>query len=319
MMSEQIPLFEDEYVLRNDAVGALIALNLDAALSAFQRYHDLYRDNGDIDRMMAIAAFLRQGMAACPENGPDRPGCLFTFWNSFENSMEAAQAGYSDIICQIRLSFFRFLVKAIEEAPLPDSAYLSHRIPIGYAYLQIGRHDRAIRSLQTCLIAAPDNAAVYGYLGDAYFLLGETDVARQVYLEACLIDPETVDWAHLKDNALRKLLAELAEEEGCGEALSRHWLPSYAYIRGFFRPKQIRLKEEFIAFVDDYLELKKVCVNILSPEQAARLFLKGIVLCDNEPFLRMIKGIDFAEVRREMKKANAPLFATYLRYIERRK
>ncbi len=48
-----------------------------------------------------------------------------------------------------------------------DSAYLSHHIPIGYAYLQTGRYDRAIRSLQACLIATPDNAAVYGYLGDA--------------------------------------------------------------------------------------------------------------------------------------------------------
>jgi tetratricopeptide (TPR) repeat protein len=318
-MSEQIPLFEDEYVLRNDAVGALIELNLDAAMSAFQRHHDLYRDNGDVDRMIAITAFLRKGLAACPENGPDRPGCLFTFWNSFENSREATQAGSLDVISQIRLSFFRLLVQAVEEVSLPDSSYLSHHIPIGYAYLQIGRYDQAIRSLQTCLIAAPDNAAVYGYLGDAYFLLGETDVARQVYLEACLIDPETVDWAHLKDDALLKLLAELEEEERCGEALSRHWLPSCAYIRGLFRPKQIRLKDEFIAFIDGYLELKKACGNNPSSEQAARLFLKGIVLCDNEPFLRMIKGIDFAEVRREMKKANAPLFATYLRYIERRK
>ena len=53
--------------------------------------------------------------------------------------------------------------------------------------------------------------------------------------------------------------------------------------------------------------------------QAARLFLKGIVLCDNEPFLRLMKGIDFAEVRRDMKTANAPLFTAYLRQIEHRK
>lgn len=317
-MSEQIPLFQDEYVLLNDAVGALIELNLDTALTAFQRHRDLYRGNGDVDRMMAIAAFLRQGLAACPENGPDRPGCLFAFWNSFENSMEARQAGCMDVISRIRLSFFRLLVKAVEEVPLPDSAYLSHHIPIGYAYLQTGRYDRAIRSLQACLIATPDNAAVYGYLGDAYFLRGETDVARQVYLAACLIDPETVDWDHLQDGALRKLLAELAEEEGCGEALSRQWLPSYAYVRGLFGPKKIRLKDEFVAFVDDYLELKKACANLPSPAQCTKLFLKGIVLCDNELFLRLIKGIDFAEVRREMKTANAPLFTAYLRHIEHR-
>lgn len=318
-MSEQIPLFQDEYVLLNDAVGALIELNLDAALTAFQRHRDLYRGNGDVGRMMAIAAFLRQGLAACPENGPDRPGCLFAFWKSFENSMEARQAGCIDVISRIRLSYFRLLVRAIEEVPLPDSAYLSQHIPIGYAYLQTGRHDQAIRSLQASLIAKPENAAVYGYLGDAYFLRGETEVARQVYLEACLIDPETVDWDHLQDGALRKLLEELADEEECGEALSRQWLPSYAYVRGLFGTKKIRLKDEFVAFVDDYLGLKKACVSLPSPAQAARLFLKGIVLCDNEPFLRLIKGIDFAEVRREMKTANAPLFTAYLRRIEQRK
>jgi hypothetical protein len=35
--------------------------------------------------------------------------------------------------------------------------------------------------------------------------------------------------------------------------------------------------------------------------------------------MRKIKGIDFAEVRREMKEANAALFAAYLRQIDRRR
>jgi hypothetical protein len=77
-MSEQLLLFQDEYVLLNDAVGSLAALDLDFALTAFQRYRNLYRGNDHLDRMMAIAAFLRQGLSACPETGPDRPGRLFT-------------------------------------------------------------------------------------------------------------------------------------------------------------------------------------------------------------------------------------------------
>ncbi len=317
-MSEQLLLFQDEYILLNDAVRSLAALDFDSALAAFQRHRDLYRGNGDIDKMMAIAAFLSQGLSTCPETGPDRPGRLFALWRAFESSPEAMQPGSKDIISRVRLSYFRLLVRAVEAAPLSDSAYLSPRIPIGYAYLHTGQYDRAIRSLQTCLIATPDNAAVYGYLGDAYFLRGETDVARQVYLAACLIDPETVDWDHLRDGALRELLAELAEEEEYGEVLSRQWLPSQAYVRGLFGPKKIRLKDEFVAFVDGYLDLKRACAHAPSAAQSARLFLKGIVLCDNEPSLRLIKGIDFAEVRREMKAANASLFAAYLRLIERR-
>jgi len=317
-MSEQLLLFQDEYILLNDAVRSLAALDFDFALAAFQRHRDLYRGNGDVDKMMAIAAFFRQGLSACPETGPDRPGRLFALWRTFENSPEAMQPGCGDIISQTMLSFYRLIVRAVEAVPLSDSSYLSTHIPIGYAYLHTGQYDRAIRSLQACLIATPDNAAVYGYLGDAYFLRGETDVARQVYLAACLIQPETVDWDHLRDGALRELLAELEEEEGCGEALSRQWLPSHAYVRGLFGPKKIRLKDEFVAFVNGYLDLKRAYAHAPSAAQAARLFLKGIVLCDNEPSLRLIKGIDFAEVRREMKAANAPLFASYLRRIERR-
>lgn len=317
-MSEQLLLFQDEYILLNDAVRSLAALDFDAALAAFQRHRDLYRGNGDIDKMMAIAAFLRQGLSACPETGPDRPGRMFAFWRSFEGSPEAMQPGCGDILSRIGLSFYRLIVRAVEAVPLSDSAYLSPHIPIGYAYLHTGQYDRAIRSLQACLIATPDNAAAYGYLGDAYFLRGETSVARQVYLAACLIDPETVDWDHLQDGALRELLAELVEEEGYGEALSPQWLPSHAYVRGLFGPKKIRLKDEFVAFVGGYLDLKRAYAHAPSAAQAARLFLKGIVLCDNEPFLRLIKGIDFAEVRREMKAANAPLFAAYLRLIEHR-
>jgi tetratricopeptide (TPR) repeat protein len=317
-MSEQLLLFQDEYILFNDAVRSLAALDFDSALTAFQRHQDLYQGNGDVDKMMGIAAFLRQGLSACSETGPDRPGSLFAVLRAFESSPEATQPGCGDIISQIRVSFYRLMVRAVEAVPLSDSAYLSTHIPIGYAYLHTGQYDRAIRSLQACLIATPDNAAVYGYLGDAYFLRGETDVARQVYLAACLIDPETVDWDHLQDGALRELLAELEQEEGCGEVLSRQWLPSHAYVRGVFGPKKIRLKDEFVAFVNGYLDLKRAYAHAPSTAQAARLFLKGIVLCDNEPSLRLIKGIDFAEVRREMKAANAPLFASYLRRIEYR-
>jgi hypothetical protein len=72
-MSEQIPLFQDEYILLNDAVGALAALNLDTAITAFQNYRNLYRGNGQLDGMMTIAAFLRRGLSACPETGPDSP------------------------------------------------------------------------------------------------------------------------------------------------------------------------------------------------------------------------------------------------------
>ena len=129
--------------------------------------------------------------------------------------------------------------------------------------------------------------------------------------------PTVLDWNHLQDDQLKDLLERLPEEYDCGPSLACEWLPACAYIRGLFRPKQIQLWEDFKAFTEGYLELKKTAPP--SPSLAAKLFLKGIVMCDNEPFLRMFKGIEFAEVRREMKEANAALFAEYLKQIDRRR
>jgi hypothetical protein len=51
----------------------------------------------------------------------------------------------------------------------------------------------------------PHNAALYGYLGDAYYLRGEPIVARRCYREACLIDPAAIDWRHIEDTDLKQL------------------------------------------------------------------------------------------------------------------
>ena len=316
MKMEQIPLFEDEYMLINDAAAALKALCFDDALELLKRYSGLYRGGKDVERKFQIAAFLKEGLSAAPLSGPDRPSYLFHVWRSFEAFCRSLSPG-SPTDDELRRPFFHTIVAAIEGSGLADSAFLADWIPVGYAHLQIGDHDRAIRSLQACLIATPDNATIYGYLGDAYLMRGDREVARQVYFTACLIDPVVLDWNHLRDDQLKDLLERLPEEYDCDPSLACEWLPAYAYVQGLFRPRQIRLWEEFKTFTDGYFELKKTALQIPSPSHAAKLFLRGIVLCDNEPFLRMFKGIEFAEVRREMKEANAALFAEYLKQIDR--
>ena len=315
---EQIPLFEDEYLLINDAAAALKELRPDDALESLKRYSDLYRGGKDVERKFQIAAFLKEGLSAAPPSGHDRPSYLFHVWRSFEAFCRSLGSG-SPTDEELRRPFFHKIVAAIEESRLADSAFLADGIPVGYAHLQTGEHDRAIRSLQACLNAMPGNAAIYGYLGDAYLMRGKREVARQIYFEACLIDPAALDWNHLRDDQLKDLLERLPEEYDCEPSLACEWFPAYAYIRGLFRPKQITVWEEFKTFADGYFDLKKTFVRTPSPSLAAKLFLRGIVLCDNEPFLRMIKEIDFAEVRREMKEANAALFAEYLKQIDRRR
>jgi tetratricopeptide (TPR) repeat protein len=316
MNMKQIPLFDDEYVLINDAVAALKALRPDDALDFLQRCRDLYRGGKDIEMKLQIASFLSRGLSAAPPVAPDLPRYLFQLWRSFESFRRSL--GADGITAQeLQRPFFQKIVAAIDESHLGDADFLAEGIPIGFAYLKTEEYDRAIRSLQACLAATPDKGRIYGYLADAYLMRGDREVARQVYFEACLIDPLALDWNHLQDTELQDRLEWIQEEYGFEPSLARAWLPACAYVRGLFKPKQIRRWEDFKAFVNGYLELKKTALKAPSPLLEAKLFLNGLVLCDNEPFLRMFKGIDFAEVRREMKAANPIIFAEYLKHIGR--
>lgn len=46
-----------------------------------------------------------------------------------------------------------------------------------------------------------DNASVYGYLGNAYLLRGDTEVARRCYLEACLGDFQVLEKRYRKEKS----------------------------------------------------------------------------------------------------------------------
>ncbi len=305
-------------MLLNDAAAALKALRPDEALASLQHYQDLYRGDEEVARKCKIAAFLKEGLSTAPRPGGDLPPYLFQLWRSFE-AFCLSLGSDSLLVRELRCPFFHKIVAASQESRLAESSFLAEGIPLGYAHLQTGEYDLAIQSLQASLIATPDNARTYGYLADAYLLRGDREVARQVYFEACLIDPIALDWGHLQDTQLRELRQQLPDEYDNDPTLAWAWLPAYAYVAGLFQPKQIRLLDEFKVFTQGYFELKKTLARTPSPSLAAKLFLKGVVLCDNEPFLRMVKGLDFVEVRREMKAAQPVLFAAYLKQLDRRK
>ena len=316
---EQLPLFLDEYVSLNDATNALIDLRLDAALVFLTNHRDLYQSNRkDIEEKLAIIGFLQEQLAAEPPPGPERPRFLFKVWRSFESFCNPLiyNKGITD---KMRVPYFRKVSEAMNAYSLTDSFLLADNVPAGYVYLQADEYDRAIRSLQTCLLSTRDNAAIFGYLGDAYRARGNKKTARHVYFEACLVAPCSIDWVHIRDDELRALLETLPEEYGWTPSISCEWLPACGYIRGLFEPKAIRTLEEIKTFTEGYLELQKAFQKNPGPDLAARIFTKGIVLCDNEPFLRNIKGIEFADIRRDMKSAAPSLFDEYLKEIDRRK
>ncbi|MBW2632114.1 MAG: hypothetical protein JRC90_10245 [Deltaproteobacteria bacterium] len=319
VMGEQLPLFEDRHMLLNGGLQYLEKLELDEAKKAFERYRDLYRAEDDINTKLEITQFLIDGFLNAPDTCPDEAVYLYGLWDSFESYVESIGFEAEKVISKIKSSFFRKLFESVDRCNLTDAPFLSDNIPMGYVYMQAGRYDMAIKSLQACIPVTRDNAVIYGYLGDAYILRGEPDVARRCYLEACLIDPAGMDWDHVKDRELVELKDHLIETLDMDELSAVKWMPGYACVRGLFAMKTIRLREEIKGFVDEYIALQKVYYRERSPALEAGLFIRAIILCDNESIMKLVKGINFIDVRRQMKETNPSLFSEYLRYVEGKK
>ncbi|MBW1900263.1 MAG: hypothetical protein JRJ20_01370 [Deltaproteobacteria bacterium] len=320
-IGEQLLLFQDQDMLFNRGVLELTKLNLDAARKAFNRYQELYHDRDAIDWETKLTDFLIKGFSRVPDACPERPAHLYRLWTSFESYFQPVSFGSQNIVAKIKHSFFRKMREALEECNLTNALYISDTVPTGYVYMQLKEYNLAINYLQACIPETPDNVAIYGYLGDAYMLRGEpgdTGASRQCYLEACLIDPGGIDWCHMKDRALLELRDQIIEEHNLEDYLALEWLPSYAYIEGIFKPKTIKLNDGLKEFVDEYLNIKKTYDKEHASDLKAKVFIRSIILCDNEDSLKFIKSIDFMDIRGLMKDINPDLFRRYLKFIQRR-
>jgi len=312
---QQLSLFQEENILLNGAIQDLRALRLEEAKRAFHEYRDVYPNGESVDDKLKLSVFLWDGLTKVSGAAFKEPDSLCRLWEEFETYAESIGVDDGHLIAGIKNSFFRNVIDTIHRYKLADAPFLADRTPTGYVYIQAGDYDRAITSLQACLPLSSDNAHIYGYLGDAYLLKGDPLYARKFYLEAFLIDPIAIDWRHFQDGELLVLKEQIQADQTVDHAIAAHWLPSYAYIRGMFKPKAIRQLEVLKTFVDDFLRINKTILNHSSQEQQARLFIRAIILCDNEVFLRMVKGIDYADIRRRMKELNEPLFSDYMRHI----
>jgi hypothetical protein len=105
---------------------------------------------------------------------------------------------------------------------------------------------------------------------------------------------------------------ELLIVHDCDPELASGWLPPHARVNGLFERKAVRIQEGLKEQVDEYLALGKSLEKKTDPVKLARLFFRGIILCENEESLRLVKKLDVIEVRRTMKQANPELFADFL-------
>jgi len=318
-MEEQLSLFDEKHILVNTGTSALISLHLESARKTFQRYKDIYGDSNNMQSKLKIVDFLLAGLTQCPMDSPEEPAGLYRLWNAFADYAHEIHCTDTNILSGIKDSLFKKIMEEIDQWDLTDVPFFLDHVPTGYIYMEAGDIDHAIGSLQASIAATEQNALLYGYLGDAYTLREEPDVARRCYLEALLAGAEDIDWNYLKDGELAALREHLIEEYDRDEAQAGEWLPTHAVIRGLFKCKTLRLREEIKRFVDEYRVMQKAYSRDRSPRLGARLFIRSIILCGNEALIKLIQGMELVAIRKKMKEIDPELFSQYMKSIKDRK
>jgi tetratricopeptide (TPR) repeat protein len=299
----------------NRGIQAFSCLELEKAVECFQKHRTLYPKGYDISSRLKAAEFLIEGMRKAPADPGDRPAYLCRLWDSFEEYSESGDAGCAAFAAKAKSAYFVHVLKEVERNGPGGPTILPGGIPAGFILLQAGRYEEAIRNLQESIPKMPESAALYGWLGDAYLLRGDREVARRCYREACFIDPLAIDWRHIEDPDLKQLKQDILFEYDFDAQLALEWLPSHARIEGLFECKAIRVNDGLKETVNEYLAMEREWSEKRSPRLAAKLFARGIVLCENGENLKFIKKIDLIQVRRMMKQANPELFEDFLENI----
>lgn len=315
LTGSQLNLFEDGYILLNSAMQCLHDLRLDESRESFFRYRELYGNDEVVNGALQWIDFIQAGLGKASETSGEDCARLCRFWQECEKQAVLLGISHKMHLATVKKSYFQGIKGKIEDSVLRSEPFLDDEIPTGFVCLQTGDYGQAISALQNCLLlsAEPKVARVYGYLGDAYAMLGEQAYARKYYLEGLLISPTDIDWQSFKDSELLELKERIAEDKDIDTCAAAHWLSSYAYVEGIFVPKKIQQLEIMKNLVNEYIAGMRSNERDGSEKVRAKLLVQSIILCDNEKFLKMVKGINFVDVRRNMKEIDPHLFSRYLK------
>ena len=150
-------------------------------------------------------------------------------------------------------------------------------------------------------------ARLIGYLGDLFSVMGDETEARKRYLEAMLADWRGIDTDNIIDEDVQALLSGSYVPEGHGGV----WAASVGAMLLILPRPDFADSDEVLRFSKEFLALKTAQKKDESEESAGKLFYYALVIAENERLFRSLKDADIMELRKLMRRLNAPLFRLY--------
>ena len=209
----------------------------------------------------------------------------------------------------LRNAVAEVLVEQLQALPERDSIFLPPDFHLGHLLLRLGRFAAAATSFHDAL-SSPDLARgrFLAWCADAMTLAGNAEGAENVYLQAFLEDPASVNVAFIKHPKIVQLYRHCVQNsDSLDDEDVVSWLPVWGWLQGVFPLPLLHplLLEELESQAD-------------SNTPVPRLWYETLTLAE---YLRTVRRDDLQipAVRRLMKRLNEDMFECYMQKIRRTK
>ncbi|MEI6206620.1 MAG: tetratricopeptide repeat protein [Desulfuromonadales bacterium] len=290
----QLDLFEDNrpVILLNIADEYLRACDVGKALAVCEQVRDEYPGNRQAAELCELIRAWH-GIIAGIEPSSCKPQQLREMLINLESVTHAA----------LRSAIINTLTGVLQTFPESDHIFLPPRFHRGHLLLELGRCADAATSFRTAL-ASPtlERGRFLAWSADAMTLSGKADDALQVYLQALLEDPATIDIPFVKHQTVQKLYQHCSlYAEGIEDDGEVAWLPVWGWLQGVF-PLPLHHPPVLV-------ELESRIGSKAFP--TPRLWFELLTVAEH---LRTVQRDDrqMAAVRRLMKRCNEEMFECYL-------
>ena len=221
----QISLFTPAIEHKEKALAAMQNLALAEALDALHIAIQIDPSLADLDTLTRAAEFLHD----LGVNPKTRVAGLAGAWRHLAEARSSMSRAQHAILASL-------LCEHVVELLPPDycdyAAPESRTLHIGYCYLVLKNADAAHQKLLDYLTARPHefHPALWGYFGDACWLLKRRDESNSGYVRALFMDSQSLDLPMLKHPELRRIYEELVNRHGAETGLAL--LPIESWLRG---------------------------------------------------------------------------------------
>jgi tetratricopeptide (TPR) repeat protein len=297
----QLDLFEDNRhgILLNIADEYLLAGEFEKALSVCEQVRDEYPENRQAAKLSVL---IQTWLSMISEI--KRSPCTTQRLKEMRANLESVSH------LPLQTAVLEVLTELLQAFPNPDYIFLPPDFHLGHLLLRLRRFAEAAKSFRTALTSpAIERGRFLAWYADAMTLAGNAEDAVNIYLQAFLEDPATVDIAFIKHPAIQKLYQHCAQNaDGIEDDGEVAWLPVWGWLHGVF-PLPLQHPPVF-----DELESRVVSKVPPTP----RLWFDLLTLAEH---LRTVQRDDrqMPAVRRLMKQMNEDMFECYMQKIRRTK